>query len=98
MPTLHCQIGNHDWERPSQRGRKPLSCPQCVGIAPSAGSVKAPTVTVQTALCERAMDRIDSLYGEAPRQVEYILTQLLERNRDPEDVSILEKRLTDLIR
>ena len=27
MVTLHCQAGDHDWERESQRGRKPHSCP-----------------------------------------------------------------------
>lgn len=26
--TLHCQAGNHSWERPAQRGRKPLNCPE----------------------------------------------------------------------
>ena len=26
--TLHCQIGNHPWERPKVRGAKPKSCPQ----------------------------------------------------------------------
>lgn len=29
MPTvaLYCQAGDHNWERQSQRGRKPHSCP-----------------------------------------------------------------------
>lgn len=26
--TLHCEAGNHDWERPPTRGRKPINCPQ----------------------------------------------------------------------
>ncbi len=26
--TLHCQAGDHDWLRPSQRGRRPLNCPE----------------------------------------------------------------------
>lgn len=25
--TLYCQAGDHNWERESQRGRKPHSCP-----------------------------------------------------------------------
>lgn len=25
--TLHCESGDHPWERPSQRGRKPRNCP-----------------------------------------------------------------------
>ena len=28
MMKLHCQAGNHDWERPAQRGRPPLNCPE----------------------------------------------------------------------
>lgn len=27
MTTLHCEIGNHSWERESQRGRPPKNCP-----------------------------------------------------------------------
>lgn len=30
--TLHCQAG-HDWSRPSQRGKPPLTCPQHRPIA-----------------------------------------------------------------
>lgn len=26
--TLHCQEGNHDWERPKQRGKRPFNCPE----------------------------------------------------------------------
>jgi len=28
MRTLHCEAGNHTWERPSQRGRIPINCPE----------------------------------------------------------------------
>lgn len=28
MPTLHCNLGNHDYYRDPQRGRKPLNCPE----------------------------------------------------------------------
>jgi len=28
MKTLHCEAGNHAWERPSQRGRVPKNCPE----------------------------------------------------------------------
>ena len=27
MPTLHCELGNHDYFRDSQRGRPPRNCP-----------------------------------------------------------------------
>jgi hypothetical protein len=28
MKTLHCQAGNHEWQRAAQRGRLPLNCPE----------------------------------------------------------------------
>ena len=28
MRTLHCQAGNHEWERPAQKGRVPINCPE----------------------------------------------------------------------
>lgn len=28
MPTLHCEIGNHDYFRDPQRGRPPRNCPE----------------------------------------------------------------------
>lgn len=36
--TLHCQAGNHEWERPSQRGRRPVNCPEHMDavVTPSA--------------------------------------------------------------
>jgi hypothetical protein len=30
MPTLHCELGNHSWEREAKRGRVPKSCPDCL--------------------------------------------------------------------
>jgi hypothetical protein len=33
MVTLHCQAGNHTWERPSQRGKRPFNCPEHAGQA-----------------------------------------------------------------
>lgn len=29
MVTLWCTLGNHNWERISQRGRRPFACPDC---------------------------------------------------------------------
>jgi hypothetical protein len=43
VQTLHCEIGNHSWERPSARGVKPHNCPEHkpVGnlIDPAAGTL-----------------------------------------------------------
>lgn len=33
--TLHCEIGNHPWERPSGRGRRPRNCPDHTPQEPS---------------------------------------------------------------
>lgn len=30
--TLHCQAGNHKWEREPKRGRKPINCPKHTGL------------------------------------------------------------------
>lgn len=32
--TLHCKAGDHDWERPSKRGRQPQNCPEHSESAP----------------------------------------------------------------
>lgn len=48
--TLHCNAGNHSWERPSQRGKRPLNCPDC---APKKVKQDKPTiVTVVNAMTE----------------------------------------------
>jgi hypothetical protein len=28
MRTLHCKAGNHEWQRPAQKGRVPVDCPE----------------------------------------------------------------------
>lgn len=37
--TLHCRLGNHEWERPSKRGRQPENCPE---HKPAPGEMKRP--------------------------------------------------------
>ena len=34
MPTLHCELGNHDWEREAKRGRVPKNCPDHQPLKP----------------------------------------------------------------
>lgn len=36
--TLWCQAGKHEWERPSQRGRRPLHCPEHTVTADTSGA------------------------------------------------------------
>ena len=55
MVTLHCQAGDHDWERQSQRGRKPHSCPEHLG-AEASDEGEATTTTAIS-----ATERVDRL-------------------------------------
>lgn len=40
MPTLYCEAGKHEWERPAQRGRKPLNCPEHAAPKPTTDGPK----------------------------------------------------------
>lgn len=93
--TLFCQAGQHQWERPSQRGRRPASCPACLTSA----AITAPIVAAPAheALCDRALDALDSLDTEAQRKVEYIIDQLVYRNREAADVAHLSDTLSRLV-
>lgn len=81
---LWCEAGQHKWNRLSQRGRKPISCPDHTvprdspsgeGAGPQRAA-KASNATEQ--LCERALDVQDSLNDpEQRRQIDYIVTRLL---------------------
>ena len=35
--TLHCQLGDHSWERPKQRGKRPFNCPEHAPEKPTSG-------------------------------------------------------------
>lgn len=38
MRTLYCEAGDHEWERPAQRGRTPINCPDHAAEAKAAPS------------------------------------------------------------
>src|SRR3954451_23983774 len=38
---LHCDAGDHDWERPKRSGTKPRSCPEHRGTRAQRGQVRA---------------------------------------------------------
>lgn len=44
MVTLHCETGNHSWERPKQRGRRPHSCPEHTEVREPTGRTRAESV------------------------------------------------------
>lgn len=48
MVTLHCAIGDHDWQRPSQRGRKPLNCPDHTEVTTSVARPSATRTAART--------------------------------------------------
>ena len=37
MKTLHCEAGNHEWQRPAQRGRIPINCPEHIEVKTNSG-------------------------------------------------------------
>ncbi len=44
LETLHCESGNHKWQRMSTRGRKPRNCPVAHNIdTPATPSESVPT-------------------------------------------------------
>lgn len=40
LRTLYCALGDHDWEAPVKRGRKPLNCPDHRPATPTAAPEK----------------------------------------------------------
>lgn len=65
--TLHCQAGDHTWERPSQRGRKPFSCPEhTVTIAKApASKPEAPKPVVENTMTVAQMrEMLDASVAE----------------------------------
>ena len=59
MVTLHCQAGDHIWERQSQRGWKPHCCPEHLGAEAEARDEGEATATTTTAIS--ATERVDRL-------------------------------------
>lgn len=90
--TLQCAAG-HDWQRPAQRGRKPLYCPHHTPVVKSDGEIERPVVVevasyvtpedVQSVISSG--DRSD----EDVRKLSYIERQLSSGRRDSHDVNSL---------
>lgn len=98
MTTLHCHAGDHDWQRPSQRGRKPLNCPEHNGSESPANTGVSARRTANDELCEQALEAIDQLSEEDGRKVYYIVDQLTGADRRDDDSKMLADRLRDIIR
>lgn len=80
--TLWCEVGQHEWERESQRGRRPTSCPEHVGCAVPEGAEKPTTSTVRDTTFDAYLELGDHP-SEARRILHYIATQLASGRQDP---------------
>jgi hypothetical protein len=96
--TLHCELGDHTWERESQRGRRPASCPDCVAAetarAESERAASEPPARNWERVAETAMDAIGTLGAETDRKVTAALQRVMDTNGEQYYVDTL----TDLIR
>lgn len=79
MPTvtLHCQAGNHSWERPSQRGRRPLNCPA------HSAQVAAVTAPVEPAADDALDQELLDLYMAETGLGEHVVAAFLRAGVEP---------------
>ncbi len=74
--TLHCQAGNHAWERPSQRGRRPLNCP--------AHSEQAVAAAAAPAVDDADLDQeLLALYMDETKLGEHVVGAFLRAGVEP---------------
>jgi hypothetical protein len=86
MVTLHCQAGNHTWERPSQRGKRPFNCPEHAG---QASESPAPRTSER-----RLPEELQPYLGREPknyteRKLVYIAAQVASGKREQSEVTDL---------
>jgi hypothetical protein len=87
MVTLHCEVGDHTWERPSQRGRRPVNCPEHSVITEDGEPVaristrKLPPELVEYLDCEPKTF--------AHQKLAYIAYQVASGKREAGDVALL---------
>lgn len=82
VQTLHCEAGDHDWERPMTKGPRPKSCP-----AHSSGPVSSAKLTIRPLVELRADYVLDE---ESVRIFGYIEAQS-KRNRETGDIHHLQE-------
>lgn len=78
--TLTCQTCRKEWERPSQRGRRPLNCPACAADAAAERERRAsePVSRAWEAQAEAAMERLGTFGRETDRAVEYTIARVID--------------------
>lgn len=78
MKTLYCQAGDHTWERPSQRGRTPINCPEhnqeIINQARLSGLEKANAIRAQRRADEEKVlaARVEEVINDPRMQVNNI--------------------------
>lgn len=95
--TLHCELGDHDWERVSQRGRRPRSCPECLSKA----APQTPSERVVASGCPAKLVAWLTLpegANEADRKLHYIAAELEAGGREQADVTMMLETANDIIR
>jgi hypothetical protein len=93
--TLFCQAGQHEWQRPSQRGRRPLNCPNCApdADAPAAAPEPRPACPAELRTYLDCEPRT-----EDARVLQYIARELDRGTREDSDVRMLLDTARDRIR
>lgn len=87
---LHCEAGNHKWERESQRGRRPINCPEHT-VAPEAKPRAEETEEEKLARMERLRQKREEKSAE--RKAQEAAEQLQKDKGDIERL-IVETPLT----
>jgi len=79
--TLHCALGDHDWQREVVRGARPTSCPDCKAAAAAEQQAKpeVPADNKVTRMMDLALDAYDRLPDETRRAVDWLYNELSER-------------------
>lgn len=111
IKTLYCEAGKHDWERPSQRGRAPVNCPehrkaqteaQMKGLEKARLARQEKKNAVEAVMAKKVEEVLNSPQMPTgtctPSKLRYIQEQLTSNreNRSPHDIADLE-RMRDII-
>ena len=107
MVQLHCEAGDHTWERESQRGRRPRSCPKHSEIPATSVKTRVQAEVSLPAWLE-PYPGIDAVPGSDESMLKYIAERIqgadsdgyvvVSGRREEVDVPLLLKRGQDILR
>lgn len=83
MPTelLHCQLGDHPWNRERKRGRKPTSCPEHAAEAEQAKQAQRVT-KISENVNTRMIERIERALENVPLTDTHLGVEIVHRDRE----------------